>query len=45
MATTARPGPFATKATPGTRFGGWLVFGAVIYALFGYRNSRLRREA
>jgi basic amino acid/polyamine antiporter, APA family len=25
------------------RFGGWLLLGAVIYALFGYRNSRLRR--
>jgi basic amino acid/polyamine antiporter, APA family len=27
------------------RFGGWLLLGAVVYALFGYRNSRLRREA
>jgi APA family basic amino acid/polyamine antiporter len=27
------------------RFIGWLVLGLFIYALYGYRNSRLRREA
>jgi APA family basic amino acid/polyamine antiporter len=27
------------------RFGIWLALGAVIYVVFGYRNSRLRRAA
>jgi APA family basic amino acid/polyamine antiporter len=27
------------------RFAVWLALGAVIYVLFGYRNSRLRRDA
>jgi APA family basic amino acid/polyamine antiporter len=27
------------------RFGGWLLLGFVIYAVYGYRRSRLRREA
>jgi APA family basic amino acid/polyamine antiporter len=94
MATTARPGPFATKpadqlletaeatrlnrtkpdkergfrvpwvpvvplagaalcvylmtklpAETWARFGIWLALGAVIYVVFGYRNSRLRRAA
>jgi basic amino acid/polyamine antiporter, APA family len=26
------------------RFGAWLALGAVIYAVYGFRNSRLRRE-
>jgi hypothetical protein len=25
------------------RFGGWLLLGAVLYALYGYRHSHLRR--
>jgi basic amino acid/polyamine antiporter, APA family len=32
---------------PGTtwvRFGLWLLLGAIIYALYGYRNSRLRKD-
>ena len=28
-----------------TRFGWWLLIGLVIYALYGFRNSTLRREA
>jgi APA family basic amino acid/polyamine antiporter len=28
-----------------TRFGGWLVIGLVIYALYGYRHSRLRQPS
>jgi APA family basic amino acid/polyamine antiporter len=28
-----------------TRFGGWLFIGAVVYALYGYRHSRLRRRS
>jgi basic amino acid/polyamine antiporter, APA family len=27
------------------RFFGWLALGLVIYAVYGYRHSRLRREA
>jgi basic amino acid/polyamine antiporter, APA family len=27
------------------RFGAWLALGAVVYVAYGYRNSRLRREA
>jgi basic amino acid/polyamine antiporter, APA family len=27
------------------RFFGWLALGVIIYAVFGYRNSRLRRES
>jgi basic amino acid/polyamine antiporter, APA family len=27
------------------RFGVWLALGAVIYVVYGYRSSRLRREA
>ena len=27
------------------RFAGWLALGAVVYVVFGYRNSRLRRDA
>jgi basic amino acid/polyamine antiporter, APA family len=26
------------------RFGGWLLLGAVIYILYGYRSSKLRRD-
>jgi APA family basic amino acid/polyamine antiporter len=27
------------------RFGWWLLFGIILYALYGYRNSTLRRNA